>query len=118
MADSYHGFEEFSEQLEKYIANCETEKVMSVLEEGANEFVKDVRALPQPRRPGSGYTHLLDSVTTKRNGEEVEVGWGKYYGIMVERGTCKMLARPHMRPTFERNAEKYYKKMQKALFDE
>ena len=117
MASDYHGFDDFSEMLEKYISNTEIENVLNILEVGANELTKDVRALPQPRRSGSGYTHLLDSVSTKRNGEEVEVGWGKYYGPMVERGTSKMRARAHMKPTFEKNKERYYKKMQEALFE-
>ena len=117
MADDFAGFDDFSSLLEKYIGKVEKENVMKVLEVGAEELARDVRALPKPRRPGGGYTHMLDSVTTKRRGEEVEVGWGKYYGPFVERGTKKMNSQPHMRPTFERNKEKYYDKMKKALFD-
>lgn len=117
MADEFTGFDDFSDLLEKYIGKTEKENVMKVLEIGAVELARDVRALPRPRRPGGGYTHMLDSATTKRRGEEVEVGWGKYYGPFVERGTTKMKSQPHMRPTFERNKEKYYDKMKKALFD-
>lgn len=117
MADDFTGFDDFSSLLEKYIGKAEKENVMKVLEVGAEELARDVRALPKPRRPGGGYTHMLDSVTTKRRGEEVKVGWGKYYGPFVERGTKKMNSQPHMRPTFERNKEKYYDKMKKALFD-
>ena len=117
MADEFTGFDDFSDLLEKYIGKTEKENVMKVLEIGAEELARDVRALPKPRRPGGGYTHMLDSATTKRRGEEVEVGWGKYYGPFVERGTKKMNSQPHMRPTFERNKEKYYDKMKKALFD-
>lgn len=117
MADDFTGFDDFSSLLEKYIGKVEKENVMKVLEVGAEELARDVRALPKPRRPGGGCTHMLDSVTTKRRGEEVEVGWGKYYGPFVERGTKKMNSQPHMKPTFERNKEKYYDKMKKALFD-
>lgn len=117
MDTNFEGFDDFSHLIEKYISKADIESIMSALEVGADELVRDVRALPQPRRAGTGYTHLLDTISTKRNGQDVEVGWGKYYGTMVERGTSKMSARPHMKPTFERNADKYYKKMQKALFD-
>lgn len=117
MADDFTGFDDFSRLLKKYIGKTEKENVMQVLEIGAEELARDVRALPKPRRPGGGRTHMLDSVTTKRRGEEIEVGWGKYYGPFVENGTRKMGAQPHMKPTFNRNKEKYYRKMQKALFD-
>lgn len=117
MADDFTGFDDFSKSLEKYIGKTEKENVMQVLEIGAEELARDVRALPKPRRPGGGRTHMLDSVATKRRGEEIEVGWGKYYGPFVENGRRKMGAQPHMKPTFNKNKEKYYRKMQKALFD-
>lgn len=117
MAEDFTGFDDFSKLLEKYIGKTEKGNVMQVLEIGAEDLARDVRALPKPRRPGGGRTHMLDSVVTKRRGEEIEVGWGKYYGPFVENGTRKMGAQPHMKPTFNRNKEKYYRKMQKALFD-
>lgn len=117
MAEDFTGFDDFSKLLEKYIGKTEKENVMQVLEIGAEDLARDVRALPKPRRPGGGRTHMLDSVATKRRCEEIEVGWGKYYGPFVENGTRKMGAQPHMKPTFNRNKEKYYRKMQKALFD-
>lgn len=117
MEDDFTGFDDFSKLLEKYIGKTEKENVMQVLEIGAEDLAMDVRALPKPRRQGGGRTHMLDSVSTKRRGEEIEVGWGKYYGPFVENGTRKMSAQPHMKPTFDRNKEKYYRKMQKALFD-
>ena len=77
------------------------------------EFVNDVRKLPKPRSSirKVGYTHLLDTVTYRRKNGEVEAGWGKYYGPMVDKGTKKMSATPHFAPTFERNKEKYYNAM-------
>ena len=122
---SYHsyndftGFDEFSDLLEKYLKNTSKENVLNVLEIGAETVANDVRALPRPRsrRSGGGWTHLLDTITYEKNGEEIEVGWGKYYGMFLEKGTCKMSAQPHIAPTFERNKEKYYEKMKKALFE-
>ncbi len=112
------GFDAFSEILKQFSENTDTEHVLKVLEIGAKDLANDIRALPKPRSQmtAPGYTHLLDTVTHKIQDGEVIVGWGKYYGPMVENGTVKMNATSHLRPTFERNKENYYKKMQKALF--
>lgn len=45
----------------------------------------------------------------------IDVGWGKYYGPMLEHGTKKMSAKAHLKPLFEQNKERYYKKMIAAL---
>ena len=112
------GFDEFSKMLEEFKKRTEVKNVTKVLEIGARQLVEDVRALPRPRSQINtpGYTHLLDTMTYKVAGEEVEVGWGKYYGPMVENGTTKMNGVEHLRPTFNRNKGKYYKNMQKAIF--
>lgn len=118
MANDYTGFDDFSKMLEKYTENTDMDSVLNVLSIGAESLVQDVRELPRPRsqRSGGGWTHLLDTVIQKKNGEEIEVGWGKYYGMFLEKGTRKMSAQTHIAPTFNRNKEKYYEKMQKALF--
>lgn len=87
--------------------------MMSVLQEGADAFVADLKKLPAPRSSinKSGYTHLLDTFTSKQEKDQVLVGWGKYYGPIVEGGSVKMRARPHFKSTFKRNAAKYYKIM-------
>lgn len=112
------GFDEFSKMLEEFKKRTEVKNVTKVLEIGARQLVEDARALPRPRSQINtpGYTHLLDTMTYKVAGEEVEVGWGKYYGSMVENGTTRMKGTEHLRPTFNRNKEKYYKNMQKAIF--
>lgn len=110
------GFGELSNLLEKY--EEAVDGVMDVLEFGAQMLAKDVRALPRPmsqiRKPG--YTHLINTITTKKDENEIEIGWGKNYGPFVEKGTTKMGMTPHLRPTFERNYEKYYKAMEEKLF--
>ena len=82
---------------------------------GAETFLKDLNKLSKPMSQirKSGYTHLIDSfaIDLKSHSQEIVVGWGKYYGKMVERGTEKMYARAHMYPLWERNEEKYYKIM-------
>lgn len=106
------GFDELEKLLSDYMEKLENP--LEILEAGVVEFVNDVRKLPRPRSKmnGAGYTHLLDTISYKETGKEVEVGWGKYYGLMLERGTKKMpKGVPHFTPTFENNKEKYYKKM-------
>ena len=107
----YEGFQDLINEFEEYIKS--TENVTEVLEVGAEEFVFDLRKLPKPisKIKKSGYTHLVNTFAYKTRNKEVEVGWGKYYGPMVENGTKKMSARPHLKPLWNRNKEKYYKKM-------
>lgn len=105
------GFKELEELLEQYADK--TENVMEILEAGAKELVSDIRRLPKPRSSvrKSGYTHLLDTITYQKINGEIEVGWGKYFGPMVEKGTNKMAGIPHFAPTLRRNKEKYYDAM-------
>lgn len=99
------------EELTEIISNVEN--VTDVLEEGAKEYISDLSKLAKPysKITISGYTHLIDTFSYKREKDEVVVCWGKYYGPMVERGTMRSSASPHMEPTFEQNKEKYYHKM-------
>lgn len=115
-ADFYgEGFDELEKLLGDYAKK--TENVIEILEVGAKEFVSDARKLPIPRSRtmAAGYTHLIDTISYRKVNSEIEVGWGKYYGPMVEKGTRKMSGTPHLKPLFERNNEKYYKKMIEQL---
>ncbi len=107
----YSGFEALSEILENY--SDKADNFMDVLEVGAEEFTTDLLKLPKPisKIRKTGYTHLIDSFAYRKNKDEVEVGWGKYYGPMLEHGTVKMDAYSHVYPLWDRNKEKYYKKM-------
>lgn len=108
----YNGFEALSEVLEKYIDKADN--VMDVLESGAKEFTNDLLKLPKPisKIRKSGYTHLINSFAYRKRDKEIEVGWGKYYGPMVEHGTKNMNeAHPHVYPLWDKNKEKYYKLM-------
>lgn len=93
------------------------DNMMEVLQEGADSFVADLKKLPSPRSniSKSGYTHLLDTFTSEQDKDQVLIGWGKYYGPIVERGSVKMRARPHFKSTFKRNAGKYYQLMNDKL---
>lgn len=112
------GFDELSKLIEKMADRAKGKKVLEALETGAGQLEKDVRALPKPRSEirTAGYTHLLDTVTHRTVNDEVEVGWGKYYGPMVERGARTMKkAHPHISTTFERNKKSYYQVMIEKL---
>ena len=93
------------------------DNLVEALQSGADEFIRDLKKLPSPRSNISkgGYTHLLDSFASKKEGETVLVGWGKYYGPMVEGGTKKMSARPHFKSTWKRNEKRYYTAMTNKL---
>lgn len=110
------GFDALQKILDGY--DIKEEAVLAGLEKGAEQLATDIRKLPKPRSKTAkaGYTHLLDTVTHKRTNKDVEVGWGKYYGPMVENGTTKMDGSPHIKPEFERNKEKYYKIMTQNIF--
>lgn len=107
----YSGFEDLSSILENYIDKVDN--FVDVLESGAKEFVKDAIKLPKPMSKirKAGYTHLVHTFSYKVKKNEVEAGWGKYYGPMQEHGTVNMDANPHLYPLFNRNKEKYYKTM-------
>lgn len=111
----FDGFDELSKIIENY-AN-ETKNVVDILEDVAKEFVTDLLKLPKPisKIKKAGYTHLINTFSYKRKKDEVEAGWGKYYGPIVEKGSIKMSAQPHMYPLWDKNKEKYYKKMLSEL---
>lgn len=111
------GMEEFSQLLKEYERMADENVVTDILQQGADDFVRDLQSLPQPKSNimKGGYTHLIDSFAARKQGQEIEVGWGKYYGPMVERGTKRMSARPHLTPLFHANKDKYYKKMIQLL---
>lgn len=118
MNDFYEdeGFDALQKILSEY--DLKDEIVLNGLEKGAEKLAEDVRKLPKPRSQiaKAGYTHLLDTVTHKRTNKDVEIGWGKYYGPMVETGTTKMKGVPHIKTTFEKNKNKYYEIMKNAIF--
>lgn len=110
MDTGFEGLEELLKEYSKKISDTELVETLSI---GANLFVKDLKKLAKPRSKisASGYTHLVDSFKTRKTEKTVEVGWGKFYGSFVERGTKKMGAQPHLEPTFDSNKELYYRAM-------
>lgn len=113
------GMNEFQKIIQEYQEKFEQRRIEAAMMDGAEQLARDVRALPKPRSQirKSGYAHLLDTVSARKgkNGE-VEVGWGKYYGPMVEAGTLKMNAQPHLRGLFKKDSNKYYNLILQRLF--
>lgn len=116
----YSGFDELSKELESYIQKVE--KPLEILEVGAKEFVKDLKKLTKPisQIKKSGYTHLIDTFTYRVTSRDVEVGWGKWYGRILETGANVKgrnsnkryhIQRKHLEPVYTQNKEKYFKLM-------
>lgn len=113
------GFNQFSKLMEDFQKKVSDERITEVLKAGADELANEIEKRPKPRSKiaKQGYTHLLDSIAVRVNGKEVEVGWGKYYGPMVERGTKLMDSKEHVKPAWEENEDKCYKTMTNMLFE-
>lgn len=116
------GMDEFNQVLNDFIKKIAGDNdVYEILKVGADAFVQDALKLPKPYSNirASGYTHLVKTFSNKINRarKEVEVGWGKYYGPMVEHGTVKMRSREHLKPLYERNSDKYAKLMMMKLYN-
>lgn len=112
----YKGFEDLENIIKGYISK--SEKPLNVLEVGVKEYINDLKKLTKPysQIKKSGYTHLINTFCYRVTKKDIETGWGKYYGLMVEDGTKKSKAQPHLYPTFQKNEEKYYKKMLDAFY--
>ena len=112
------GFGEFEKMMKEYAEKVSEGKALDAIEAGAQEFVNDLLRLPKPRSriTKARYTHIIDTFALERTESNIKVGWGKYYGPMLEHGTRKMSARAHLKPLFEQNKEKYYKKMTECIF--
>lgn len=121
MSDLQIGFDEFDRELSQYLDKLEDSKVTDVLKTGAEEFKADLGKLASPRSRinKGGYTHILDAFAIKQEDTGWLVGWGKYYGPILEHGwknagsgkSSSHSAIPHFHSCFDQNKEKYYKDM-------
>ena len=112
--DEFNGILELNDILQDYIEKISSDdKVLNVMQVGADAFTRDLLKLPRPISSARklGYTHLVKTFANTRKKKEIEVGWGKYYGRMVEDGTKKMKSQQHLKPLWNKNEEKYYKLM-------
>lgn len=112
--ENFNGLLELVNQLEGYLDKMDSKGITDILEVGAEALTKDSQRQAQPRSNlGGSHTHMLDSISYSKDlaKSTVEVGWGVYYGHMVESGTSKMGSQPHLIPTFENNKKRYYQMM-------
>ena len=120
------GYDDLEKELEDMMKEMDDESITNTLKTGAEEFRDDLLKLPSPRSRinAAGHTHLLDTFATKQEGTGWLVGWGRYYGPIIEHGwsgagkshKSKHSAIPHFHPTFARNKEKYYNDMISKIF--
>lgn len=112
------GFDELEKILKHYQKSADKKHVLEAIASGAAQLAADVRRLPRPRSRvrAVGYEHLLDTVTYEKKENEVKVGWGKYYGRMVENGTKRSRANPHLKPQYQSQEKKYVGIIRKKLF--
>lgn len=117
VSDELAGFDDLSKYLQECTRKIESPHVQEVLEYGAKQFVNDLLKMPKPKSMinAIGYTHLVNTFAYRTKGKQIEVGWGKYYGPMVEDGTRRMASQPHLTKLFENQKEKYYKSMIEKL---
>ena len=115
------GFDEFSELISEYMDRAGEKETLELLKVGADALKNDALRLPKPYSEihAAGYTHLVNTFYSEINNskKEVEVGWGKYYGPMVEHGTRKMRARAHLYPLYQSNADRYTKLMLEKFYN-
>ena len=115
----FDGFNELENELKDILKDVDN--IEEILEIGAKEFVDDALKLPKPKSNinSSKHTHLVDSFSyekSKHKKGQIEVGWGVYYGPLVENGTKFMKKQSHLEPLFNKNKEKYYNKMIKKIY--
>ena len=114
--NDFEGLLELANELEDIMeVNKEPQKILAV---GAKLFVSDLLKLPKPKSKirSAKHTHLVDSFSYQESRfkkGEIEVGWGKYYGRMVEEGTVRMGRQPHLKPLFNMNRKRYMNAMLK-----
>lgn len=113
---NFEGLEDIQQTLLEMAQKVDKEHLKEALYAGAVECASDANKLPKPisRINSPGYTHLLASISARMmegGATGAEVGWGKFYGRMVEKGTRKMAPRAHLIPMFEKNANNYYQKI-------
>jgi HK97 gp10 family phage protein len=115
------GFFELENELNSFLTKFSNNEIKKILELGAKSFTNDLLKLPSPRSKvkKSGYKHLVDSFSYEWNSKrkEVEVGWGKYYGLMVENGTKSMKSQPHIKKAFVKKRSNYYNQMLQKVYE-
>jgi len=124
MADDFEGFQRLAHLLEGYSQNANPAQVLQAQKSGAEYFCEVMRRKASPR--GRSREHMLDSIAYEQDTRSVEtlVGWGKFYGRMVEAGhraggwsknSGDIAAHPHLKPEFDKQKEQIISRMVAVL---
>lgn len=114
------GINDLEKELSGFLEKSEPKVIEQALMTGAKMLVTDLNKLPSPRSKihKSGYTHLIDSMKVWKDPTgKIKVGWGKYYGPVLEHGSKKLVAQPHLRTTWNVNKDKYQTEMIKFIMN-
>ena len=124
MADDFEGFQRLATLLKGYAENANSANILRAQKAGAEYFCGVMRNRPSPR--GRSRDHMLDSIAYEQDTQQVEtvVGWGKFYGRMVESGhraggwaknTQTVTANPHLKPEFNKQKDQIISRMVAVL---
>jgi hypothetical protein len=124
MADDFEGFQRLANLLEEYSQNANPANILQAQKAGAEYFCEVMRRKASPR--GRSREHMLDSVAYDQDARNTEtvVGWGKFYGRMVESGhraggwakaSESIAAHPHMKPEFNKQKDQIMSRMVAVL---
>lgn len=124
MADDFEGLQRLTALLEGYSKNANAANILQAQKSGAEYFCEVMRRKTSPR--GRSREHMLDSITYEQDTQNAEtiVGWGKFYGRMVESGhraggwakaSKTVAASPHLKPEFNQQKDQIISRMVAVL---
>ncbi len=124
MADDFEGLQRLANLLEGYSKNASSANILRAQQAGAEYFCRVMRSKTSPR--GRSREHMLDSITYEQDAQNTEtvVGWGKFYGRMVESGHRAggwakagktVMPSPHMKPEFNKQKDQIIGRMVAVL---
>lgn len=113
-------FDELVKQLGELSKKASPKETKAILMSGATMMKNDANRLPYPisKIRSAGYSHMVNTFQAEESSHhdtEIEVGWGKYYGPMVEHGTRLQHEQAHLIPLWNRNKERYFNAMAEAF---
>jgi len=124
MADDFEGLQRLADLLEGYSVNADPANILRAQQAGAEYFCEVMRSKMSPR--GRSREHMLDSIAYEQEPQNTVtvVGWGKFYGRMVESGhraggwakaSKTVAANPHMKPEFIKQKDQIISRMVAVL---
>lgn len=124
MAEDFEGLQRLADLLAGYSVNANPANILRAQKAGAEYFCEIMRRKSSPR--GRSREHMLDSIAYEQDAHNTVtvVGWGKFYGRMVEAGhraggwaksSKSVAANPHMKPEFNKQKNQIINRMAAVL---